>query len=250
MIDPNLFAEVQALDRVQHRQLRANFGTVRHDRAARMNSMFVAAVEFGDVCREYPIVFVDAGKGEDGQAEYAPIAVLGLAQGENLFVQADGGWGAHYVPALLRGYPFAIARAENDNFFLVVDVKHAGLSADQGERLFDDQGEPSAALDDRRKFVEEFEREAQRTRIACRQIAALGLLSPMRFDATLPDGTQVGVDGFHTVNEERMAALTDAQIVDAQRSGLLGLIHAHQISLGLMRRLVERRLERAAANRP
>jgi hypothetical protein len=69
----------------------------------------------------------------------------------------------------------------------------------------------------------------------------------MRFDATLPDGKTVVVDGFHTVNDERFAALADAQVIELFRNGLLGLIHAHQLSLPLMRRLVERRLARAAA---
>ena len=245
MIDPNLFADAKPLDRVQHRTLRLDFNAVRHDRTAGLNSLFVAAVEFGDVCREYPIVFIDAGAGEGGKTEVAPVAVLGLAPGENLMLQQGGGWAARYVPALLRGYPFGVARVDKDNFVVVFDAKEGALAEQGGEPLFDSAGQPTAVLKERHRFVEEFEREAQRTRLACQRLIELDLLRPMRFDATLPDGKQVSVEGFRTVNEERMAALTDAQIVELHKNGLLGLIHAHQISLPLMRTLVERRLERA-----
>ena len=64
----------------------------------------------------------------------------------------------------------------------------------------------------------------------------------MRFDATLTDGQQLSVDGFLALDEEKLRALPDATLLDLHKSGMLALIHAHQISLGLMRALVERRL--------
>ncbi|HET9821102.1 MAG TPA: SapC family protein [Burkholderiaceae bacterium] len=245
MIDPNLFGQPTALDRSQHRGLRLDLDTVRFDRTAALNSLFVTAVEFADVCREYPIVFVDAGENEQGKREVAPVAVLGLAPGENL-VWHEGRWGARYVPALLRSYPVGMARAGEDRFVVVFDAQHAPLSAEQGAPLFDDNGEPSAALEQRRRFVEEIEREAQRTRMVCRRLQELDLLQPMRFDATLPDGSSFKVDGFMTINEERLRDLKDHQVLELHRTGLLGLIHAHQISLSLMRVLVEKRVERMA----
>lgn len=245
MIDPNLFTDPQALDRVLHRTARLDAGKVRFDRTAGMNSLFITAVEFGDVCREYPIVFVEAGQSADGQREVAPMAVLGLQQGENLMLGADGGWGARYVPAILRAYPLAVVPVDASSYAVCIDAK-AELSVDAGERLFDDNGEPTPFLIERRGFVEEIEREAQRTRLLGRRLVELELLRSMRFDATLPDGNQLSVDGFLALDDEKLAALPDATVVDLQRTGVLGLISAHQISLGLMRALVERRLARVA----
>lgn len=245
MIDPNLFTDPQALDRVLHRTARLDAGKVRFDRTAGMNSLFITAVEFGDVCREYPIVFVEAGQSADGQREVAPMAVLGLQQGENLMLGADGAWGARYVPAILRAYPLAVVPVDASSYAVCIDAK-AGLSAEAGERLFDDSGEPTPFLVERRGFVEEIEREAQRTRLLGRRLIELELLRSMRFDATLPDGNQLSVDGFLALDDEKLAALPDATVVDLHRTGVLGLINAHQISLGLMRALVERRLARVA----
>ena len=246
MIDPNLFTDPQALDRVQHRTARLDAGRVRFDRTAGLNALFITAVEFGDVCREYPIVFVDAGKGPDGQSEVAPMAVLGLQLGENLMLGADGTWGARYVPAILRAYPLAVVPVDATSYAVCIDAK-AGLTAETGERLFDDAGEPTAFLTERRGFVEEIEREAQRTRLLGRRLIELELLRSMRFDATLPDGNQLTVDGFLALDDEKLAALPDATVVDLHRTGVLGLINAHQISLGLMRALVERRLARVTS---
>ena len=242
MIDPVLFATPVALDRVEHRAQRLNAPTVRFDRTAGMNSLFIAAVEFIDAARDYPIVFIEAGKGPDGRRDVAPVAVLGLAQGENLMLQADGSWAARYVPALLRGYPLGLARTDEQNYVVVVDGKADALSTSQGEALFDDKGEPSPMLEERRKFLEQLENEAQRTRLLGRSLLELDLLQPMRFDATLPDGKQLSVEGFLTVDEKRFSELPDAKLAPLHKSGILAMIYAHQFSLGLMRGLVERRM--------
>ena len=246
MIDPTLFAQPQALDRAQHRNLRLKSNATRYDRTAGMNALFITAVEFGDVCREYPIVFVDAGTSAEGQREIAPMAVLGLQQGENLMLRPDGTWAARYTPALLRGYPFGIAPVEADSYAVCIDAGAGGLSADEGERLFDDGGEPTALLNERRQFVEEVEREAQRTRMLGRRLLELDLLRSMRFDATLPDGQKLSVDGFLALDEEKLNALPDATVLDLHKNGVLALLNAHQISLGLMRALVEERVARHA----
>ena len=47
-----------------------------------------------------------------------------------------------------------------------------------------------------------------------------------------------------TKNE--LAALPDAAVVELHKSGALSLLHAHRVSLGMMRALVERRLARRA----
>jgi SapC len=168
--------------------------------------------------------------------------VLGLQPGENLMLGADGAWAARYTPALLRAYPLGLAQLDADNYAICVDAQADALSDSVGERLFDDAGEPTAYLEGQRKFAEEIEREAQRTRLLGRRLLELELLRAMRFDATLPDGQTLAVEGFLAIDEEKLAALPDATVVDLHKTGVLSLIHAHRISLGLMRMLVERRL--------
>jgi hypothetical protein len=247
LIDPTLFIEPLALDRNQHRKLRLKPQPLRFDRTAGLNALFVTAVEFIDVARDYPIVFVEAGKAAQGEREVAPMAVLGLAQGENLMLQADGGWAARYVPAMLRGYPLGIARTGEDSYVVVIDAKADALSEDEGERLFDDSGAPTPMMEERRRFLEQIEAETQRTRLLGRTLLELDLLQTMRFDATLPGGQTLTVDGFLAVDEQKLAALPADKVLELHRSGVLALVYAHRASLGLMRALVERRVARAPA---
>ncbi len=245
MIDPQLFAQPVAIDRNVHLRARLKEAPTRFDRTAGMNALFVTMVEFVDVSREYPIVFVDAGQGPDGKREVAPMAVLGLAKGENLMLRADGNWDAKYVPALLRGYPLGLARADGDRLVLVVDARADALSFDDaapGEPLFDAQGNPTAQLEARRAFLEQLEDEAHRTRLFGRTLLELELLQTKRFDATLPDGSSLSVDGFLALDEARFEALPDDAILKLQRSGMLSMIYAHHFSMGQFRNLLERRL--------
>lgn len=246
MIDPQLFARPVAIDRNLHQSARLKASGTRFDRTAGMNAMFVTMVEFVDVSREYPIVFVDAGQGPDGQREVAPMAVLGLAKGENLMLRPDGGWGARYIPALLRGYPLGLARTDGDAVVLVVDDAADALSIDgsgPGEPLFDAQGQPTPQLQARQEFLEQFENEAHRTRLFGRALLELELLQTKRFDATLPDGRSLSVDGFLALDEARFEALPDEAVLKLQRSGMLSMIYAHHFSMGMFRNLLERRIE-------
>jgi hypothetical protein len=99
-----------------------------------------------------------------------------------------------------------------------------------------------------RNQLEKIEAEVQRTRLFGEALVQADLLTEMRFDATLPDGKTLTVDGFLAVDEKKFAALSDAKVLELHKNGALGLIHAHQISMRHMRRLVEWRQQREAAS--
>lgn len=242
MINQNLHRQPVPLDNVAHRTLKVQMPVADWSVASRLNAIFLAAVEFGDACREFPIVFIRAGEA-DGRPQIAPVAVFGLSSEENLFVE-NNQWRASYMPAVLRLFPFAIGRIDAQNFAVCVDTAWAGLSQTDGEPLFDAQGQPSAFMKQVVEQAERTEQEVQRTRLVGERLLQLDLLREMRFDVTMPDGKAVAVEGFFTIDEEKLKALPDAVIIELTRNGLMGLVHAHLISLANMRRLAEWRLQR------
>lgn len=246
MINPNLHRQPTALDSVTHRQLKLQMPVGDWRVADQLNAMFVAAAEFGDVCREYPIVFVKAGKEEDGTDAIAPIAVFGLQQDQNLYVTGER-WRAQYLPAVLRAYPFCIARIDTERFAICVDMAWPGAQGAEGQPLFTETGEQAQLLKEMTPYLEQLEAEIQRTRLVGKKLLELGVLTEMRFDATLPDGRQHTVDGFLTVDDKKMTDLPDAVVGELHRSGMLGLVHLHWVSMGNMRRLVEWHVERSVA---
>ena len=239
MINENLHRKPVALDRIKHRDTRLDTGARDLTDLRKLSAFFVAGAEFVDACREFPVVWVRAGKDETGREHVAPVAVFGLVPGENLCIEGDN-WRVRYVPAMLRLYPFAMARVSPTEMVLCVDESWIGFSeGGPGQELFGPDGTPTEFTQNIQRQLEQFENEVERTRAAGVQLMDRGLLRDMRFDATMPDGSKIGVDGFMTIDDAKLTALTDAQIVELGRNGLLAMIHAHQISLGNMARLAE-----------
>jgi hypothetical protein len=248
LINQNLHKQPIALDSQQHRRHKVAFPVTDWSVASKLNAIFVAATEFGDVCKEYPIVFVRAGREADGREQIAPIAVLGVAGEDNLYLEGPGRtqWRAAYMPAVLQAYPFCIGRVDEQRFAICVDMAWAGVGTEAGQPLFDDNGEPAELLKGMRQHMELLEGAIQSTRQFGAKLLELDLLRDMRFDAQLPDGRQHTVDGFLTVDAEKAQKLPDNVVGELHRNGMLGLIQLHWASLGLMRRLVEWHVQRQA----
>ncbi|HEY8878916.1 MAG TPA: SapC family protein [Roseateles sp.] len=239
MSNPPMYGELQPLDREVHKNLKLDTAQAVVSRVADQNSVFLAAVEFGDACKEYPIVFVRAGDGgPNGKPAIAPLAVLGLKPGSNLFVQGDQ-WLGNYVPAYVRRYPFAMARLDGNanNLAVCYDSKWSAFNETTGEALFKD-GQPTEFLNNAKAFLENFEQEAERTRLICNLLVELDLLQDMRFEATLPNDEKLDVEGFMALDDKKYAELPDDKVLQLHRNGLIAMIEMHRLSLTNMNRLV------------
>lgn len=240
MSNPPMYTNLVPVDRVQHKTTRMKTGVSAIDRLRPLNSLFIAVAEMADVALEYPIVFVRVGAGEGQNPAIAPLAVFGLKQGSNVFIKDDQ-WQGRYLPAYIRRYPFAMARMsdESNEMALCMDVDSGAFSGTEGEPLFKDDGEASELLLNAKQFCENFEIEAERTRQACEVLAQLNVLQDMRFEAQLPSGEKLDVDGFMTINEKALSELPDDKVLELHRNGLMELITMHRLSLRHMSRLAQ-----------
>lgn len=246
MINSALYHQPELLDPANHRRLKV--GTLADFSIARgMHGAFVTATEIPQAAIEYPIVFIHSGERDAaGKATVSPIVLLGLSQGENLYV--DGArWDARYIPAFIRRYPFLTATLRNAGATgVMIDRAWSGFSETDGEALFEPDDKPSPALKRAMDFLEMFEAEAQRTRNFCARVVELDLLKEMKADATLPGGTTLSVDGFLVIDEDKLQRLADEAVLEAHRNGMLMLLHMHLASLVNMRQMVERKARRTA----
>ncbi|RTL46846.1 MAG: peptidase [Burkholderiales bacterium] len=240
MSNPPMYGELLPLDREVHKNLKLDTAQSVIPRVAKQNSVFLAAVEFADACKEYPIVFVRAGSGDDSKAAVAPLAVLGLRPGSNLFVQNDQ-WTGSYVPAYVRRYPFVMARMDenSNNLAVCFDTTWTAFNETTGEALFQN-GEPTEFVLNAKTFLENFEQEAERTRLICELLVDLDLLQDMRFEATLANGEKIDVEGFLALDEKKYAELPDDKVLQLHRNGLIAMIEMHRLSLTNMNRLVSK----------
>ena len=249
MINAELHKQPTALDTVKHRTLRIDTQASAVDRFAHFASSMITFSEFGPCAREYPILFVMADKDEKtGKAQVAPVALFGMGRAENLFVEGTE-WKGEYLPAQFRTYPFTLARIDDDdNWAMVFDAGWSGVKIDgPGEALFDAEGQATPFMQNLHRFTQDVETDIERTRLGGQHLMELQLLKPMRFDATLADGTKVALDGFLTLDEEKFTALPEAIVVELHRSGMLGMLHMHRLSLVNMQRLLQRKTRRHQA---
>jgi hypothetical protein len=205
---------------------------ILHPFAHGANAVPLTVDEFALAQRHYPIVFAP---GDDGGA---PLALLGLQEGENLFCSATGQWRKDvYVPAYIRRYPFMLARLTPDaqELSLCFDDKSGLVDAAEAGNLFNgtDPSENTKAV---LNFCEQFEMAVQRTRAFLAEMMELNLL--MDAEATIQEGEKpLMFRGFRMIDEKKVQELRGDQARKMVKSGAMGLIYAHFFSLGTLRDL-------------
>jgi hypothetical protein len=220
-----------------HRQTRLGSLADGFRFSANTNSIPLAAVEFFDTAREYPIAFT----GKEGGPLF-PIALIGVRQNENLFVAGtDGRWDARYIPAFVRRYPFVLAEKQDaEDFNVYIDEAYSGFNAKDGERIFTDDGEQTPMFKQALDFLSTYQGEIKRTRLFVEKIQALEILVPRVLEIVRTNQAPMVLQGFSVVDEQKLMSLGDPQLLELARSGYLAWIYAHLMSLGNVSRLSER----------
>jgi hypothetical protein len=207
---------------------------------AQQHAVPVTIDEFALVQRYMPIVF---SAGEDA----IPIALMGLNENVNVFVDADGKLTEDnfYVPAYIRRYPYLLARLRPDaqELSLCFDPTSETIGRfDEGEPLFEN-GQPTEVTKNILAFNEQFEQAGARTGQFMKELRESELL--MDGEVSIQqDGTEQPFvyRGFQMINEEKLADLRGDQLRKMTKSGMLPLLYAHLFSLSLMREVFARQV--------
>lgn len=235
------YRQIAALHPLRHGELKVGVAADQSF-AANTNSVPLAAVEFVESCKEYPIVFVRADNGD-----FNPVAILGLENNENLFLDASSRWKAAYVPAFVRRYPFVLGNnpQNEDQPLVCVDEACPWLGKEAGEPLFvGDQ--PSTFLRQTLTFLNDFNVQSQRTQAFSRKLSEWNLLVENQAQATTPDGKAYSLTGLWIVNESALAELEADKLQELFKTGELAWIYFHLASLSNLKQLGERKTSAAA----
>jgi hypothetical protein len=238
---PLFYNSVVALDRQAHARLKVR-APDNYAFTANASLVPLLTAEFAPIAREYPIVFMsDEGK------HVVPVALIGMPQGKNVFLSAGGLWEARYVPAYVRRYPFVFVETSPEQFTVCIDPSSKLLDEQTGTPLFEASGEPSATLQDTIKRLGEYQRVANLTRSFMERLSAANLLMEANAKADLVDGRSFTWRGFWIVDEARFRELPEDTLKDWFKTGELGLIYAHLLSLGNLSDLLRRHTLSSAA---
>ncbi|RAI00895.1 multidrug transporter [Acuticoccus sediminis] len=214
--------------------------------ARNVNSVPLVASEFADAGAEMPIVFAGAGD------NIVPTAILGATGSQNAFVSGEGKWGGRYVPAFVRRYPFVFSHETSDGqLVLHIDEEFEGCNTeDRGERLFDGEGNQTHYLKQVLRFLQDYQRQFNRTRIFCQRLMEHDLLRDMEAKFTLPNGERRQLNGFKTVDRDRLKALDESVLMTMLKTDELECVYLHLASLRHFASVAERSGASEAAEAP
>lgn len=209
--------------------------------ARELNSIFITLPEFFQGAKNYPVAF-----GRDQRTgAYLPLAITGLNEAHNLFVDDSGDWTAgEYVPAWVRRWPFFAVQVRNEEDKgksepqSLIAVDPAGLVASD-KPYFDSSGEPTAAWETMQKFIQEFEGAREQTVAFCKQMQELDLFEPFTARAMRREGGDMQLGGMYRIKEDKLNALPDKTVKQLMKKGRLSRIYAHLMSLDNFQRLLD-----------
>ena len=229
------YAQLAAVNAQRHQNWCVEMGR-DYAFARTTNSVPLTRVEFARAAREYPIVF--AGP----EQNVFPLAVLGLEDKQNLFVNDQGKWQADYLPAFVRRYPFVFTTFdEGSNFTLCIDEAFSGCNQEnRGEHLFDDEQQKTRYLDNVLAFLGEFQAEYQRTLAFAKRMKVLDLLEPVQANVELGSGKKLALTDFQVVSRNRLKKISDTALKEMFSADDLELVYLHLQSLHAFSGLITR----------
>lgn len=189
-----------------------------------------ASAEHGDdqrfvqvVIREFPLLVVHYPILLSKDAETGAFfcgAMLGIDPGENLFLDRRGGMTA-YRPLNLQRMPFYAAGDQ-----LAIDLDSSRVGTSEGERLFDDDGQPSAFTRNVAAALGELRPGIEATKAFIATLLELSLIEPIDISLSFDDGETRELHDLYTIDQERLHGLPDDMVLDLFRRGYL-----HSVSL-------------------
>lgn len=234
-----LFRKPELVTREQH----GDMGITRPERPlAFCETARAVPITLGEITtamRHYPIIFSSI-------ENPIPLAVLGLVDDHNLFVEENGEWMPEaYVPGYVRRYPFALAAdrqsdPNNPRMAIIVDAEYEGVSKDSAIPFFEGD-QPSDAMKQAMEFCQNYEQDRLQTQRFAETLKGYDLLAQQMAQYT-PEGQDAQPFARYVgVEEKRLQELSDDKYLELRKSNILPLLYAQLMSMSNWRTLLDRR---------
>lgn len=221
------YSNPEPLDKKKHQ----NFKLQKQDSyafAEDTNSIPVAGFEFFEASRSFPIFFV-----KNKKEDYLPIAILSLKKkGHDL----GKTWQDAYVPAYVRRYPFILS----SDGMVLFDRDAPHVQENEGDALFNDDGEPSDITKDIVQFLQTVDKGYRMTEDFCKLLAEKEIFQPFNGKIKFAEGS-INLGDLYAISEKKLhEALNDEEIAEWFKKGWLAWCHAHLHSIGSMNEIFKR----------
>ena len=230
------------LNNVDHHDLRV---ITRHgpEFGDSVSQVLAFPTEFEWLQREYPIVLRKSSEGP-----LRPVALLGLARSENLFLDDEGGWRASNVPALMQRGPFSIAAPDDGQGepMIRIDLDSPRISRSEGEPIFLPHGGNSPYLERTAAVLQAIYAGHRLLDPMVAAFEAARLLQPINLEVRVGETEVHVVPEVLTIDRARLAALGGTELAELHRHGFLQSAFLLAASLGNVQRLADLKNRRPA----
>jgi hypothetical protein len=235
---------VSILTNEQHRSVAVDT-RARPEYGDLVNRAVALSVEFNDLHREFPLLLrrIDEAPG------FVAHAILGFEKDENLFVAGDR-WTSAFIPATLARGPFSVGYVrggEGDGapagIRVMIDDQHPRLRAD-GQPVFLPLGGETPYLQGIKRVLQTVDAGLRADRLLYRELVAMELLEEVKIQISVFPELRYDFSGYHTISQEKLAALGAEQLLRLHRLGLLGPVYFLISSLGNFQKLVNLKIAR------
>lgn len=185
----------------------------------------LAVGEIAHAMRTLPIAFMKKDN------YFTPVALLGIQQGENLFVRETGYWQYAYKPAVFRSYPFALIPNNEGKLVLAYD-EDSKESLNEGDEnsFYKDNGENSDTINNILTFLTEVHNSYEKTIQICTFLNKYNLFDD--WNITVNRGSKkIELNGLYKINETILNSLDANSLFELQNVRALGLAYAHIFSI-------------------
>lgn len=234
-----LFRKPELLTREKHGELGLASTKKRYGFCSTARVVPVTVSEIPAAIKNYPVVFLSGDNP-------VMVAVTGLVDEVNLFVDEDGNWDENcYIPGYVRRYPFGIAsETGGDRAAVVLDAGFEGVKK-KGERALFSDGEPSELTKQAIGFCKSYEADRLLTEKLSAKFSEYGLIREQTAQYTPQNEKEPrNFARYSGLDEVRVKELEDDRILEMRKDGSLAIVYAVLISMGNWRTLLERRSRR------
>jgi len=212
--------------------------------ASEIHMVSVMMHEFLSAASVYPIVFLE----DPDQATFRPMALLGLEPQDNLFVTHEGTWKAHYIPAIIRRYPFALAKTQmDDQYTICIDEASEAVNEDEGQPLFNSDGTIGPVMEQVKQYLTGLQQMETVTSAFCKVLKEKYMFTPLNMHVREAE-TVKRLTGAYAIHEEKLNNLSEKDFLEFRKNNYLPAIYSHLTSLMQINRLIELRSQRNKTN--
>lgn len=171
--------------------------------------------------------------------QYQPIALLGLNQDQNAYVNAQGQWQPNtYIPAVFRTYPFHMVYNEEQQAMLCIDTDSGLVSDSAGEPFFTESGDATEKLQQILAILHRIEHNKQLTQAAIKALAEAGLFELWPLTIQSETGEKK-LEGLYRINEQKLMSLSGEALANLMPTGAMMIAYAHFFSLQNLQTLAQ-----------